>query len=87
MITERGSLKDQKGYMPYLHSRIKYKSVTVTGMGRRLNHSIKKKTFLNVFPKSKQNKQRQTKMEEIKEEICLNCTTIIKYAFCFLACL
>ena len=45
MITERGSLKDQKGYMPYLHSRIKYKSVTVTVMGRRLNHSIKKKTF------------------------------------------
>ena len=34
-----------------------------------------------MFPKNKQNKQRQTKNNEIKEEIYLNYTTIIKYAF------
>ena len=39
---------------------------------------------LNIFPKNKQNKPRQTKKNEIKEESYSNYETIIKYAFCFL---
>ena len=38
-------------------------------------------------PKNKQNKLKQTKKDEIKEEIYLNYATIIKYGFCFLVCL
>ena len=39
---------------------------------------------LNMFPKNKQNKLRQTKNNELKEGSYLNYTAITKYAFCFL---
>ena len=61
--------------MPYLHSRIKYKNVTVyikneAGGGAWIIVSKKK-----LFQKSKQNKQLQTKKDEIKEESYINYTT------------
>ena len=42
---------------------------------------------LKGAPKNKQNKLNQTKKDEIKEEIYLNYSTIVKYGFCFLVCL
>ena len=43
--------------------------------------------FLNMCPKNKQNKLRQTKKDEIKEESHLNYATVLEYAFSFLVCL
>ena len=40
---------------------------------------------LNIFPKNKPNKKGQMKMDQIKEEIHLNYTTIIKYISVFLS--
>ena len=40
-----------------------------------------------MFPKNKQNKQRQTMKDEINEGSHSNYTTVIKYAFDFLVCL
>ena len=75
MITKR-----RKGYVPRLYTRIKYKSITVY-----IKSKQGKELFtLNMFPKNKQNKLRQTKKNDIKEESYLNYTTIIKYAFFFL---
>ena len=61
--------------MPYLHSRIKYKSLTVyikneAGGGAWIIVSKKK-----LFQKCKQNKQLQTKKDDIEEESYINYTT------------
>ena len=56
-----------------------------TKQGTVLTSQYQNELFtLNMFSKNKQNKLKQTKKDEIKEESQLNCTTIIKYAFCFL---
>ena len=74
MVTKRS-----KGYVPYLYTWKKYKSITayIKKRGKELS-------TLNIFTKNKQNKKRLKKKNERKEESYLNYTTIIKYAFCFI---
>ena len=71
--------------------QIKYKNITVyikNKKGQVLKSSYQKQLFtVNMFPKNKQNKLRQTKKDEIKEESHLNYTTKLKHAFCFMVCL
>ena len=74
MVTKRS-----KGYVPYLYTWKKYKSITAY-----IKEQGKELSTLNIFTKNKQNKKRLKKKNERKEESYLNYTTIIKYAFCFI---
>ena len=71
--------KRSTGYVPYLYTRIKYKSKAVY-----IKKKQRKELFtFNMISKNKK-KQRQRKKNEKKEESYLNYRTIIKYTFCFL---
>ena len=80
MITKRS-----KVYVPRLHTRIKYKSITFCIKNKKRLRTYT--TLSKGTPKNKQNELRQIKKDEIKEESYSNYATVIKYAFCFLVCL
>ena len=72
--------------MYHINKIQKYNFTLKTKQGRDNQIIISKGPFfLNMFPKNKQyNKLRQTKKNEIKEEIYLNYTIVINYAYFFL---
>ena len=84
MFNDKWLLKDQK-VMYHINKIQKYNFTLKAKQGRDDQIIISKGPFfLNMFPKNKQYyKLRQTKKNEIKEEIYLNYTTII-YAYFFL---
>ena len=67
MVTKRS-----KGYILYLYTRIKYKSVTVYVKSKTWKGTLPCKC---VLPKNKQNKQRKEEWEQ-KKESYLNYITI-----------